>query len=42
VVAGILDGTALENHARDYLTVERVEAAIYASAESGCKKVLEE
>lgn len=42
VVDGILDGTALENHARDYLTVERVEAAIYASAESGCKKVLEE
>ena len=40
VVSGILDGTPLENRAQDYLTVERIEAAIYASAERGCKLAL--
>ena len=37
VVGGILDGTPLENTAPEYLTVERIEAAIYDSAEKGCK-----
>lgn len=37
VVRGILDGTPLENTAPEYLTVERIEAAIYDSAEKGCK-----
>ena len=41
VVAGILDGAPLENIAQDYLTVERIEAAIYDSATKGCKLVLE-
>ncbi|QHQ36310.1 Gfo/Idh/MocA family protein [Algicella marina] len=40
VVAGILDGTPLENRAQEYLAVEVIEEAIYASAESGCKKTL--
>ena len=38
VVAGVLDGQPLENLARDYLTVLRTEAQIYASAASGCKQ----
>lgn len=42
VVAGILDGTELENRAQDYLVVEQIEAAIYASAERGQKQVLQE
>ena len=37
VVLGILDGAPLENTAPEYLTVERIEAAIYVSAEMGCK-----
>lgn len=37
VVRGILDGTPLENTASEYLVVERIEAAIYDSAERGCK-----
>ena len=40
VVAGILDDAPLENTALDYLTVEIVEAAIYASAASGLKHVV--
>lgn len=35
VVAGLIDGTALENTARDYLTVRRIEEAVYASAQTG-------
>jgi predicted dehydrogenase len=42
VVAGIFDGAPLENRARDYLAVERIEAAIYESASRGRKQVLEE
>lgn len=33
VICGILDGTKFENEARDYLTVIRIEEAIYASAD---------
>lgn len=40
VVSGILDGTPLENTARDYLIVVKIEDAIYASAESGRKIAL--
>lgn len=40
VVSGILDGTPVENRADDYLTVEAIEAAIYASAENGRKMSL--
>ncbi len=40
VVYGILDGKPIENKADDYLTVEAIEAAIYASAESGRKLTL--
>lgn len=35
VVSGILDATPLENLAPDYLAVEVIEEAIYASAQSG-------
>ncbi|MEO0943373.1 MAG: Gfo/Idh/MocA family oxidoreductase [Pseudomonadota bacterium] len=42
VVAGILDGSPLENCAEDYLTVERIEAAIYLSGDTGTKQVLRE
>ena len=42
VVGGILDGTPLENRADDYLTVERIEAAIYLSAKEGRKQTLKE
>jgi predicted dehydrogenase len=42
VARGILDGTEIENLAGDYLTVERIEAAIYASAETGGKQALGE
>lgn len=37
VVRGLIDGTPLENEARDYLDVLRVEEAAYRSAEAGCK-----
>lgn len=40
VVAGILDGSPLENQAQDYLTVARIEAAIYVSSDTGTKQVL--
>ncbi len=40
VVAGILDGALLENQARDYINVERIEAAIYLSDQTGHKQVL--
>ncbi len=42
VVAGILDGTPLENLAKDYLTVERIEAAIYLSDKTGRKQSLQD
>lgn len=42
VVRFILDRAAPENRASEYLTVERIEAAIYASADSGCKLPLGE
>jgi predicted dehydrogenase len=37
VVAAMLDGEPLENEARDYLTVLKIEDAIYRSAKSGRK-----
>jgi predicted dehydrogenase len=37
VICGILDGTKLENEARVYLQVIRIEEAIYASAEKAQK-----
>ena len=37
VVAGLLDGCPLENLAQDYLTVVRIEEAIYLSARTGRK-----
>ncbi len=40
VVSGILDGTPLENRAQEYLAVEVIEEAIYASAECGCRQML--
>ena len=40
VVAGLLDGTPLENSARDYLQVLAVEEAVYQSAETGRKITL--
>ncbi|MEO1640084.1 MAG: Gfo/Idh/MocA family oxidoreductase [Pseudomonadota bacterium] len=40
VVAGLLDGTPIENPARDYLTVLAMEEAAYASAKSGRKVAL--
>ncbi len=40
VVAGILDGTPLENEAADYLAVETIEEAIYSSAATGTKVIL--
>ncbi len=40
VVSGILDGTSLENTARDYLRVIEIEEAIYRSAETGTKQEL--
>jgi predicted dehydrogenase len=41
VVSAVLDGTILENAARDYLPVIRIEEAIYASAGQGRKLELE-
>lgn len=37
VVAALRDGTPVENTARAYLEVIRIEEAIYASAAAGCK-----
>lgn len=42
VVSGLLDGKPLENFAEDYLTVMRIEKAIYQSAEEGRKIALED
>jgi predicted dehydrogenase len=41
VVAGLLDGAPIENLAADYLTVVRIEEAIYRSAQEGCRVKLE-
>jgi hypothetical protein len=41
VVAGVLDKSAFENEAEEYLTVVGVEEAIYRSASEGRKIVLE-
>lgn len=41
VVSGLLDGTPLENVARDYLAVIEIEEAIYRSAKEGRKIDLE-
>ena len=41
VVAGLLDGTPIENCARDYLQVIDIEEAVYASADTGRKIQLE-
>jgi len=41
VVAGILDGAAIENRVQEYLAVEVIDEAIYASAESARKKTLD-
>ena len=40
VVSGLLDNTPLENLAHDYLTVIRIEEAIYRSAQEGRKLAL--
>ena len=40
VVSALTNGTVLENTAEDYLTVLRIEAAIYASAQTGRKVTL--
>lgn len=40
VVSGLLDGTLIENTARDYLPVIEIEDAIYRSAEAGQKRSL--
>ncbi|MFD0981995.1 Gfo/Idh/MocA family protein [Tropicimonas aquimaris] len=42
VVSGLLDGKPLENLAEDYLSVMRIEKAIYDSADGGRKIVLED
>ena len=41
VVSGLLDGTPMENTARDYMRVIDIETAIYASADTGQKITLE-
>ena len=41
VVSGLLDGTPIENCARDYLRVIDIEDAVYRSAETGTKIRLE-
>lgn len=41
VISGLLDGTLLENTARDYLKVIDIEEAIYSSASAGQKVTLE-
>ena len=41
VVSGLLDGTPIENLASDYLLVRDIEAAVYRSAATGQKVVLE-
>ncbi|MEM7720449.1 MAG: gfo/Idh/MocA family oxidoreductase, partial [Pseudomonadota bacterium] len=40
VVFGLLDGRPLENEAKDYIYVIRIEEQIYASAEDGCRKAI--
>lgn len=40
VVSGVVEGAPLENRAEDYLAIIKIEGAIYASAEDGCKKKL--
>lgn len=40
VVSGVLSGTPLENRAQDYLTVVKIEQAIYDAAHSGHKTTL--
>jgi predicted dehydrogenase len=40
VVAGLSGGGAFENHARDYLSVRRIEEAIYRSADLGQRVAL--
>ena len=40
VVSGLLNGTPMENEARDYLTVVRVQEALYRSAHEGRKITL--
>ncbi|NJM83589.1 MAG: Gfo/Idh/MocA family oxidoreductase [Tabrizicola sp.] len=42
VVSGLLDGTALENRAVDYLKVIEIEDAIYTSDQTGRKITLED
>ncbi len=42
VVAGIVDGAPLENCSRDYLVVENIEEAIYASARTGQRQDLQQ
>ncbi len=42
VISSLLDGTALENTAEDYLSVIEIEEAVYSSAWSGCKIMLGE
>jgi predicted dehydrogenase len=42
VVSGVVDGTQLENQADDYLTVIKIEEAIYTSAETGSKQKLDQ
>lgn len=42
VISGLLDCTPLENRAQDYLTVVKIEEAIYASARAGRKMTLEQ
>jgi hypothetical protein len=42
VVRHMLEGTPLENEAADYLFVQKVEQAVYASAQHGCWVKLDE
>jgi len=42
VISGLLEGTPLENQTRDYLTVLKLEAAIYASANTGRKITMDD
>ncbi len=39
-VAHLSEGTPLENMARDYLDVLRIEQAVYRAAETGCRQTL--
>lgn len=40
VVSAMMDGTSLENEAKDYLRVLQIEAAVYQSAQTGRKLAL--